>query len=144
MGICRACENVFQCIKAWKIWFVWKPLLHGIVRFPLRWKQADANVRAYSLFIGGFTCARQSFQVKTFSGCSAACPFAPGPNEFGILIQLFIMISIWMNLPVYATMELEISRVIWASAIRNIANLLVVELQSVAGFKSLEWVEQSP
>lgn len=66
----------FQCIKAWKLWFVWKSLLHVIAisskrdesRLLQRWELTV-------LFVGGFTCVRQVSKLNILSvfSCPSLC-----------------------------------------------------------------------
>jgi len=74
--ISRACEKKIQCIKAWKLWFVWKSLLHVIAisskrdesRLLQRWELTV-------LFVGGFTCVRQVSKLNILSvfSCPSLC-----------------------------------------------------------------------
>jgi hypothetical protein len=77
MGISRACENVFQCIKAWKIWFVWKPFLHVIVRFPLR-KMKTGCCKCESIqfcsLVGLLVPGLQVSRLKRFQGVQLPVP----------------------------------------------------------------------
>jgi hypothetical protein len=79
MWKCFSVHQSFQtlvCLETFALCLVW---------FPLR-KMKTGCCKMWELtvlIIGRFTCVRPStFEVETFSGCSAACPFAPGPNEF--------------------------------------------------------------
>ena len=74
--IIRACDFFFQCIRAWKLWFVWKSLLHVIAisskrdesRLLQRWELTV-------LFVGGFTCVRQVSKLNILSvfSCPSLC-----------------------------------------------------------------------
>ena len=66
----------FQCMKAWKLWFAWKSLLHVIAisskrdesRLLQRWELTV-------LFVGGFTCVWQVSKLNILSvfSCPSLC-----------------------------------------------------------------------